>query len=380
MTYFHYYATTSRNIDRVLQYGIYPLATIVGFALSRNLPGPQQERAARNFGRWVSALAYGSLTTTFFGFESEMIDANARKAVATEMGVEPEKLSFSDYGKSDNAIIKRAYHDILMLQKYRFGTDALFLLPTAVQFTSKKLGKEWPESFSDVRKNPDKHGLTDIFFSRESTWEFGVFAGKALYWAGETYVMSKSGHYEIVKMIENLESTGKDMSTNDVLAVFQRTRTDGNKPMIETKEEYDALRPLLKKVADAYNVRDKKMDIPEIVYLIGMNKINIYAEDGKTVSQEAIAKSNEAIDKVMTIGLDGIREENRQARLAQGQGEMPDALASKSFTDRLADGAFKATQGLVGAFKPRSSLRKHEEYISVRDPGELTGFNYSINR
>jgi hypothetical protein len=380
VTYFHYYATTSRNIDRVLQYGIYPLATIAGFALARNIPGPEQERFARNFGRYVSALAYGSLTTAFFGFESEMIDSNARKAVATEMGVDPEKLSFSDYGKSDNAIIKRAYNDILMLQKYRLGTDALFLLPTAVQGVSKKLGKEWPESFKAVKNHPEKHGLLDIFFSRESTWEFGVFAGKALYWAGETYVMSKSGHYEVVKLIENLESTGKDMSSNDILAVYQRTRTDNNKPMVETKEEYDALRPLLQRVADTYNERDKKMDIPEIVYLIGMNKINIHAEDGKTVSQEAVQKSHEMIDKVLSIGLDGIREENRQTRLQQGKGEIPDALANKSFTDRLADGAFKATQGLVSAFKPRNSLRKHEEYISVRDPGELTGFNYSINR
>jgi len=379
VTYFHYYATTSRNIDRVLQYGIYPLATIAGFALTRHLPIGRQETAARDFGRLISALSYGSLTTSFFGFESEMIDSNSRKAVAAEMGVDPDKISFSDYGKSENIIAKRAYDDILRLQKYRYGTDALFLLPTAVRMTSQKMGKEWP-SHSEITKNPSKYGLGDIFLGRENTWEFGVFAGKALYWAGETYAVSKSGHYEVVKLIENLESTGKDMSTNDVLAVFQRSRTDNKKPMIETKEEYDVARPLLKKIADAYNQRDKKMDISEIVYLIGLGKINIHAEDGKTVSPEAVAKSNAEIDRVMTIGLDGIREENKKLRIESGAGELPAAISNKSFTDRLADTAYKTTQSLMGVFKSKDSLRKHEEYISVRDPGELTGFNYSINR
>ncbi len=377
MTYFHYYATTSRNIDRVLQYGIYPLATVAAFALTRHLKPVDAERQAQNIGRWISALSYASLTTAFFGFESEMIDSNSRKAVAAEMGVDPDKITFSDYGKSENVIAKHAYDDIIRLQKYRYGTDALFLLPTALQFGAKKMGKDWP-TIQEVRKNYSERSLGEIFAARENTWEFGVFAGKALYWAGETYAVSKSSHYEVVKLIENLQSTGKDMSANDLLAVYQRTRTDNKKPMIETKEEYDAVRPLLKRIVDAYNERDHKMDISEIVYLVGLNKINIHADDGKTISQEAIAKSNAQIDKVLSIGLAGIGEENKKLHMKAGA--VSDEHGSKSFTDRLADNAYKATQGILGAFKPKTTLRKHEEYISVRDPGELTNFNYTINR
>lgn len=379
MTYFHYYATTSRNIDRVLQYGIYPLATIAGYAFTRHLPPENRDNAARTFGRIVSALSYSSLTTMFFGFESEMIDSNARKAVSAEMGVDQDKLSFSDYGKSDNVIIKRAYDDILRLQKWRYGTDALFLLPTALQAVNKRMGGDWA-SYKTMPKDPDKANLFQIAMGRENTWEFSVFAGKALYWAGETYGMSKSGHYEVVKLIENLESTGKDMGFNDVLAVFQRTRTDNGRKMVETKEEYEALKPLLMRIVEGYNKRDGKMDIPEIVYLIGLNKINIHAPDGKNVSQEAIAASNHEIDRVMSIGLDGIREENRQHKLQAGQSDLPPSMVNRSFTDRIADGAYKTTQAIINSLKPSSSLRKHEEYISVRDPGELTGYNYSINR
>ena len=77
MTYFHYYATTSRNLDRVVQYGLYPLSHALGLVFFRNA-GENRLRLAADFARVVSTLGYSGLTATFFGLESELIDANAR--------------------------------------------------------------------------------------------------------------------------------------------------------------------------------------------------------------------------------------------------------------------------------------------------------------
>lgn len=362
MTYFHYYATTSRNLDRVLQYGIFPVAQVIGFAVTRD------STKARNYARVICAGAYSALTASFFGLESEMIDANSRKAVAAEMGVDPEKVQLSDFKYSKNAIVSRAHRDIMRLQAPRFGTDLMFLLPMIMP------------GVSAAAEESGKNLLT-LGGRREDLWDFSVFAGKAAYWAGETYFVDKTGNYEVVKLRENLQSTGKDLTYNDLLGVYQRTRSDRKLPMIDRKEEYEAIKPILQKIADAYNRHDRKVGMSEIVYLIGLNKVNIHAEDNKTLSLEAIEKSHKEVDKLLALGLDGIREENRSLRKAEGRSTDYDSVAhGKSFVDRLGDRAANVAHSILGKTRNKDHPKRPEEYITQRDPGELTNFNYTVNR
>lgn len=373
MTYFHYYATTSRNLDRVVQYGLYPLAHAVGL----HIFGNNLERAA-TFARTVSAVGYSALTSTFFGLESEMIDANAREAVAAEMGIDPSKIQFSDYKYSKNAIAQKAYHDIIKLQKYRYGTDAMFFLPTIMRWGSEACGVEkWPR-MKDVREHPQDYSFKEKIINGHNAWDFGVYAGKAAYWAGETFLMEKTAHYEIVKLRENLQSTGKNIEVDDLLAVYQRSRTDIKLPMIENDSaaEQKAIRSVLKKMADAYNKHDGTFGVPEMMYLFGLNKINIHSPDGVTVSQEAVNQSMREVEKVLSVGLVGIREENRRRNVAAGIGS---PKHGKGITDHIADGAFGIAQKILGS--TRGAKRpKPDEYITVRDPGELTSWNYNISR
>lgn len=369
MTYFHYYATTSRNLDRVLQYAVFPLSYLTGYALFK------EQDKANHFARVVSSGCYAALTSTFFALESEMIDANAREAVSAEMGVDPGSLKFSDYRDSSNVIVRRAYEDILRLQKYRYGSDALFLVPSALQYAYTATGNKWPR-FRDVRSNPEKHQLIDVVANGHNTWDFGVYAAKSVYWAYETYAINKTGHYEVVKLRENFESTGKDISSNDLLAIYQRARTDRGLEMISTREEYDAIRPLLKKMAEEYNKRSG-FGTSELVYLIGLGKINIHEQDGHAISRTAVEQSYREIQKMLDIGLAGIREENR----AKGQGNHLNSHdKSRTFADRLADYAFDKSKSVLDNFRGKGRIRRPEEYITARDPGELTSFDYHINR
>jgi hypothetical protein len=382
MTYFHYYATTSRNLDRVLQYGVFPVAFITGAAYFK------RREAALNFARVVSAGCYSLLTSAFFGLESDMIDGNGRTAVSAEMGLEPDKIRFSDYKLSDNIIISKAYDDIKRLQKYRYGSDAMFLLPLAVQLGSKVSGVPRIGTREFRTKDPitgaDKltnATVPQIVMDISNLWDYGVYAGKSAYWGLETYFVDKSSHYEVVKLRETLESTGKDIDFNDLLGVYQRTRADRKRPLIakNDQETYDALRPLFKKMADAYNKHDGKFGMPEIVYLIGLDKISVHGPDHKIISAEAIARSEHEIDRVIAIGLAGIRQENKKLRTQHPNASAFHSSRKKNFFDELTDAAFKVTQVGIGAFRG-GSMKRPEEYITVRDPGELTSWSTDINR
>ncbi len=378
MTYFHYYATTSRNLDRVFQYGVFPLSQAVGSIVANKyfgLTGDARFEASANIARWLSAGAYSALTSTFFALESELINDNTRDAVSAELGMDPSEFKFSDLRRSSNAIASKAYTDILRMQKYRYGSDAMFLLPIAMKGISEASGVSWERS-KKVRDNPDNYSYAQHIFNGHNAWDYGIYAGKAAYWGGETFFVPKSGHYEVVKLLENLQSTGKDIVANDLLGVYQRTRTDRGGDIIESddKASLDALRPIMQKMASEYNKHDGKLGIPEIVYLIGLGKVNLHARDGKTLDPQAIAASYAEIDKVVSIGLKGIREENRALRKSQ-----PNTHA-RSLTDRVADVAFATAQTVLGAVRGKSGRKRPEEYITARDPGELTSYNYSINR
>lgn len=381
MTYFHYYATTSRNLDRVMQYFVFPLSKAAGLLLFNKCEPAKRVEYASNFARVTSAGIYSTLTTAFLGDESRMIDENSRKAVAAELGVDPEKLTFSDYKYSNNIIVSGAYQDMMTLQKYRYGTDALFMLPIAVRYASKAMNIPWIEHSRRVDERierGEKMGATELLLSGHNALDYSVLAGKAAYWAGETYLVDKSSHFEIMKMREGLSSTGKDMSFNDLLAVYQRARNDRKLPMIDTKEEYEALRPLFKKMTDAFNKHDKKFGVSEVVYLIGLGKVHIHDDDGK-LSEAAIKESEKEIDKVLDIGLAGIRKERQKLREAQG---IPDSavLHEKSFVDRLGDTATSTIQSVMRSLRGGKKPTPYDDFVNIHDPGEVINWNAGINR
>src|SRR4051812_18588217 len=99
MTRAHYYASTVRNLKYVANYALYPLAKIAGYYLFRD------EVKATALASFLTTGFYAGLTTSFFGQESRMLEIIARDAVAAELGVKPEELTFSDYWRSKNHIV-----------------------------------------------------------------------------------------------------------------------------------------------------------------------------------------------------------------------------------------------------------------------------------
>ena len=379
MTHFHYYATTTGKTDRILQYGAYPVALL----LSHYVFGADSAKASK-IAQVATAMCGAAMTSTFFGLESDIIDQDSYKAVAAEMGVDPDKIKFSDYKHSGNIIVRRAYEDLMRLQKWRYATDALFVLPAALSTAHKAL---YPGAKATRVARPDGIDMNDVIR------DVGPgLAGKSAYWAYETFMVDKTSHYEVVKVRENVESTGKRVSADDLLGIYQRARDDSGLKRVELSDasEYNAIMPLLDRMAQEYNKHDGKFGLSEIVYLIGLGKVNIYGPDNKTISPEAIERSNKAIDKVLEIGLKGIGEENHKRNelgLPPEKSCFSDALPQKrkkgGFTDNFADAAFNTSQSALSKMFPK----RPEEYVTRRDPSEVTtlasrndGVNFTAGR
>ena len=195
-----------------------------------------------------------------------------------------------------------------------------------------------------------------------------------------------------------IKPTEGNISLNHLIDVYQRARNDQKMPMIKADDavSHAALTKLFTQMVDAYNKHDGKFDIPEIVYLIGLNKINVHAADGKTVSQEAIAESEREIQRVITVGLDGIRAENKKLResgqefhenashVAQAKPEhtrphfVDPEYRSRTFVDRFTDGAIRTSQNLLGTVGLLP--KRPESYISSADPTELIGTDGGFGR
>lgn len=384
MTAPQYYASTSGIVvDRFLKYGLFAFAYGAGLATFR-----EHDKATR-FAQSICFAGAAALTTSFLGMESRAIDNCAREAVSAGMGVDPSKIEFSDYMHSSNVIAQKAADDLMRLQKWRYGTDMLFMLPVLVEASYGKLtGKQAPPSKAlaaslDSRMdsyNPNKYSRMEALVQGHNGWAMSPYAGKAAYWVYETFGVDKTAYYDVVKLRENYEATGKDISANDLKSIYQRARNDRKLPMValENKQDNDVLRELLTRMADAYNQHDGKFGVPEIIYLIGENKINIYAADQKTFSPEAVKESHRQIDKVLAIGLSGIREENKRRRAQSRVPGVAHPETQRSVTDRITNRAVDTIQSILG--KTRIGNRRPEEYISERDPTNMIGFDSGLAR
>ncbi len=405
MTAPHYYASTSGIlVDRFLKYGLFSFAYGIGISKFRN-----HDRATK----WAQAaclLGAAAITTTFLGLESENIDDSGRMAISASMGIDPSKVEFSDYKHSSNVILRKAHEDLVHLQWWRYGTDALFMLPILVEavyggingktfdsegkFVGKGLGTQVFPPTREITKSvdakdkdydPRKYSGLVKFLQGHNGWAMSAYAGKAAYWAYETFFVPKTSYYDVVKMRENFEATGKDINANELKAIYQRARVDRGLPQVgplsftkglqiispQARQENDALRELFTRMAGAYNRHDGKFGIAEIVYLIGEGKINIHAVDNKTFSPEAVAQSHKEIDKVLALGLDGIRDENRQQRAHSAIPGIATDGSYRSFGDRVANRTVNTIQNVLTAVK--LIPKRPEEYLSERDPTNIMG-------
>lgn len=407
MTTPNYYASTSGIlVDRFLKYGLFAFGYGAGLAIFRD-----HDKATR-WSQAACALGAAVITTAFLGLESEKIDDSGRMAIAAAMGVDSNKIEFSDYKNSSNIILRKAHNDLTHLQWYRYGTDALFMLPSIVEAvyggvhgktfddSGKYVGREhgtqiFPPS-REVQKsldrkggkyNPKEYSRAVSFFQGHNGWAHSPYAAKAVYWVYETFFVPKTAYYDVIKLRENLETSGKDIVANDLKGIYQRARTDRKLPIVgpvsftkglqivspTARQENDSLRELLTRMADAYNKHDGKFSIAEIVYLIGENKINIYAADNKTFSPEAVAQSHREIDKVLALGLEGISKENQLHRAQSAPGKTTDN--QRSFTERVGNKTVNTIQGILT--KAKLIPKRPEEYISERDPTNLIGVGHT---
>ena len=70
--------------------------------------------------------------------------------------------------------------------------------------------------------------------------DMSPYAMKAGYWAYETFKVSKTSYYEVVKLLENIEGTGRNLSVDDLWSVYQRVRKDKGLEMVPVgaKDQY----------------------------------------------------------------------------------------------------------------------------------------------
>lgn len=400
MTHPHYYASTSRNLDRVLQYGVYP------FAYAAALIAFRDNAKATHWARLSGATASALLTTAFLGLESQTMDSIVRDAVSAEMGVKPEDFKTSDCKYSQNVIAKEGYKDMVGLQPIRYFKDALFLLPSLIEHVHKSANAGMPlpiskkirasfDSRDSSTYNKNKHSPWEIFANGHPGWDMSIYMGTSAYWGYETFLVNKKSYYPVAQdIVGKIKPTDGYITENHLMDIYQRARNDRHLPMIEWKEEHEAIRPLFKRIVDAYNKHDGKIDVPEIVYLFGLDKINIHAPGQRAVSQEAIAQSHNEIDRIMEIGLAGIRAENQAQRMQKISGaetidvrnpSNQDRVSSilrreldnkKTFVDRFADASIRTTQSALA--KIGMLPRRPESYISAADPTELIGTDSGV--
>lgn len=356
MTRALYYAQNARQDKDFFKYGIIPIAATVGAAL---FPGDGHK--CKVMAATFAGMAYNWLTFSFFGQEAEEFDRNTRAAVLAELGMDDHEFKLSDMWKSQNSIVKTERDDLVKVAGMRLATDAMAYIPLLLSFARKFVPedkKAWfpysKESATDYETVGDKripfdrferaaqqrwdakhpappegasghlHALHEVSRARSDSFRKAlsafpyaetVYAAKSLYWMYETNQMRESAHFQIVGVRESIGSDNGDMRFDQVFKIFQRARTDRGERMY-THDEKEVVRPLLNKIVDNYN-RIDHFDMATIVYLFGLNKVRIHDEKGQ-VSEEAIRQSEAEIEKLAAIGLEGVREENRHKRIAEG--------------------------------------------------------------
>lgn len=373
-----YYASTSRVYKDAVHYGT--IAALRGWFYAKY---PHSPLKADALAALTTTPFFAGFTTEWYYKESEMFMSNARDAVSAELGIPAAELKFSDLWDSKNEIVKRERHDLLKLNSIRYLVDAMVLIPTAIWYfaghgpewaknilpdekTYKKKNADDLSSLEDGRNNANGGGIKSLIHTAMGYMGLMelIFAGKAGYWWYETYKIPKTGHYEVIKLNENVTSTMGDAGFNDIFRIYQRTRDDRDLLPINEQEKA-AVTPLIQLMVDKYNKSSRHSELPkfgisELMYLMGSPKVKIHNDKGE-IDQAVIDQSKAAIEEVATIGLDGIRERNRQHRVKEGKNPQ------RGFVERLGHSLLDASYKFSGLLN-FSGKHENARTISDRDP------------
>lgn len=368
-----YYATTARNLKDVAQYGIYAGSKVVGRMLFND------PRKADFLAGAATTAFYASLTTGFSLQEFDAFDRVMRPAVCAELGIPENEFKPSDYGLSKNHIVQKYYGEQWKhTNNMRYATDLLPMLPVAVRSLSRKFPKfrALDDGLYDRNDLPEHASPLAHLMHGWGMYDNAVYAGKATYWAYETYGVDKSGFYALYKMLENIESTKKEYSENDLIEFVNRCRSDCDLPMLNEKSERRAIWPVLTYLKEKLNNSDH-FNLQELAYLGGNGFFDVWKKDEQgreikdeygnlIVSRAELMRTKQEIDRIDKIGMDGIIEENCRARERMAQAaphHQPHGVY-----ETVADAWVNAQWAVYTALFPRK--KTFVESISPRDPGE----------
>lgn len=367
------YATfTSRSGD-LFKYVLHPFFK---WGAGRAYPGNHFKADA--IANTVTAGAFAALTETFAGLEATSFDALCRKAACAELGKRDNEFTFADYYECKNDIIK-AYTGLWSYtHKLRLATDMLPIVALGLQYGSKAI-----PGLRNTKLTPVLEAIEDGFAKHEpKSRGWGgldyhmVFAGKTGYWIYEVLGIPKGAFYDVYKVYENKEDVKRMVTADDIIGIYNRCRTDCGKPMLDEKYARKAIWPVFEKVAEKVNGSDN-FNLDGIVYLIGMNKLNIFktGADGHEVrdhkgllmvDEQKLAKAYQEIEMVDKHGLEGIAEMKRQQRLeAEASGQAPKPTHVSRLRRDMLNTQFSFFERVLGK-KGTSG-----ELISSRDPAEM---------
>lgn len=378
-----YWASTARNAKDVAQYAIYPVVKMASLMAFKD-----SYRANLAAGIATSAF-YTGLTEIFMGREMEGFDRMARKAVAAELGKNPDELKFSDYYDSKNVAVKKRMELFGQESKMRYPVSLMPMLPTVMEHVTRRISPQSmrPEHSSlaeGENRWRDKHPKPNApaiehFLDGWNVWDTAVYAGVAMLWLQETFNTEKTFAYQGRKEMEVSESLGMKLGVNNIMGLYNRARVDGGMEMIDDKVDRQKLWPMLEVVADKMN-NSPEFGLPEAMYLMGLGKLDVFEKgtDGKeikdkdghrVIDQQAMQRAIAEINHVDKVGLKGIAEEKKKAGQEVTTGP-------KTWMDRVGRGWMDAHYNFQNAFG--GSKKKFTEQISPRDPGE-TPISLNLN-
>jgi hypothetical protein len=369
----NFFISTAFRIGDFVKYFTYPAVKAGSMFFTHG-----NERKSDLIAGTAGAGTYGGLTAHYTGMELENYDRLVRMAFAAEKGVDPKDIKASDYLDSENPIIRHRAELGAQLMKIRYPASALPLLPSAIDYALDHIPlaqrDQWSRWRMGGRPAKDAPAISHLI-NMNKVDNHIVYAAFAALYIYEQFVIRKSGIYDVAKVQETKQDVGRKEEADDLIGIFNRGREDAGKGMILGKAERNALWPILEKIAEKMQ-QSERFDLPEVVYLIGLDKVNPFAKDAGgneikdrnghlVVDPEAVKRAYAEIDRVDELGLAGIAREKMQKRLEQGMMPTPEKPA-KTHVSRLNRTLLDTQFGFARRFTP--DVAHPSEEISSRDP------------
>lgn len=392
-------ASATRYAKDAVKYGIYPVvllaARLGAAAVCGASQGGFQERLDPTVKRTADSVAgllvgglYAGLSTYFAVQEGHEFDANAREAVAADLGLRPDEVRYSDFKRTNLYSVLRRSDGFEKQQALRYVADGIG--------TAFAVAGPWAQTghmpFFDGKNGAGdgqphgKWGVGNEFWwdvlkdNRLVSYEalYGMFG---LYWLVENYLTPKNGVYQASKVRE-AAARDLDIGFNDLYIMYQRVRTDrawcqgkGDiKDMLAGIQEKEVVRPILEQVVSHFNHHD--IYVPELVYMFNkMVDVPVLVNEPERTRESMQA----VLDEVLEKGLSGIMEDHRRQRMEQGKITPASGFSpAKCSQARSAHGEGQcAPEQWVDRVKDRSILETAldnvwQNFVATKHPNEET--------